>query len=220
MNLNIMQNYKTIVFDCDGVLLDINQKKINAFKAAICEYPIDIQDKFVEYCSNSFGISRYKKFEEFFNKFSRKPFDNNEYNILLERYSKICTNEYLVCPITKGTMECLNKLKNSGFNLYISSGSDENELIETFRQRKLIKFFNQIFGSPGTKDDSLKEILKKHDRTTTLFIGDSFADMQAAKNNSIEFIYMSEYTVQSKELHDICIENSIKHIQNLSELFE
>lgn len=216
INLN---EYNTIIFDCDGVILDINQNKVDAFRKTVSNYSVEIQNRFADYCSNSFGISRYKKFEDFFEFFSNKPFNQKEYDWFLEQYSEICKKDYLNCPITTGTVRLLKKLQQSGFNVFIASGSDEAELRETFKNRQLDQYFIKIYGSPATKDEAIHEIFNLYEVGKALFIGDSFADLKTAKNNGIDFVYMSEYTIQSKEQHELCIQNSISHIKNLSELF-
>ena len=60
--------YKSIIFDCDGVLLDSNTIKSEAFYQSVLPFGQKYADEFIQYHKNNGGISRYKKFEYFLNK--------------------------------------------------------------------------------------------------------------------------------------------------------
>ena len=62
-NLN---NYETIILDCDGVLFDSNPIKSNAFYEATIQYGKKNAKKLMNYNANHGGLSRYIKFEYFF----------------------------------------------------------------------------------------------------------------------------------------------------------
>jgi beta-phosphoglucomutase-like phosphatase (HAD superfamily) len=90
MILENLKDYKIIIFDCDGVLIDVNLLKCDAFGKSVEEYSSEIVANFVNHCKKTFGISRYVKFKEFFNQFANESFDENKYNIFLNRYAKFC----------------------------------------------------------------------------------------------------------------------------------
>ena len=54
---------KTIIFDFDGVILDSNHVKEEAFAEIYNEYGNAIRNKVVKYHRNNLGISRYNKFK-------------------------------------------------------------------------------------------------------------------------------------------------------------
>lgn len=214
---NVLNKYDTIIFDCDGVLLDTNEDKCLAFGKAVNEYPKDVVDAFIEHCKNNFGISRYVKFQEFFSEFLKEPFDENKYNLFLERYASECLKLYFNA---EQTTEAENLLKSVHLrkNLYVASGSKESELKEVFSYRNLGIYFKDIKGSPKSKIECVEEIIKECNIEKTVLIGDSLSDYKAANHFGLDFIYMYEYTVQSIEKDSVCKENANLVIDNLSKL--
>lgn len=218
MGCKNMDNYDLIIFDCDGVLLDVNLLKCEAFGKAVEEYPSNIVENFVDYCSKTFGISRYVKFKEFFLKFANEPFQEDKYKILLNKYSDICKSLYEIADITPGCEELLMKLSSSDKSIFVASGSDEQELNEAFNKRKLNNYFDGIYGSPKTKIECTSIILNSNPSKNAVFIGDALSDLKTAKEHGLDFIYMSKFTVQSKEQDQQCREQAILTINMLSDL--
>ena len=44
-----MKKYKSLIFDCDGVILNSNQVKTNAFRKVFEKYNINAVDEFIKY---------------------------------------------------------------------------------------------------------------------------------------------------------------------------
>ena len=220
MNSQVLDNYDLVIFDCDGVLIDVNLLKCEAFGKAVEGYSSDIVVNFVDYCKKTFGVSRYIKFKEFFSEFAKEPFQEDKYQLFLNKYSMLCKEAYSTAHITPGCENLLMKLSNSNKRLFVASGSDEQELIEVFDRRDLNKYFNGIYGSPKTKSENTSIILSNNPNKSGVFIGDAFSDMKTAKEYNLDFIYMSEYTVQSKEQDQLCKDEAILTIKTLRELFK
>jgi HAD superfamily hydrolase (TIGR01549 family) len=218
MESNLLDQYEIIIFDCDGVLIDINELKCEAFGKAVESYSSEIVDKFVHHCRNNFGISRYVKFKEFFSDFSNEPFNEEKYNDLVKRYASICKNFYKSAEITPGTEKLLSELSLNNKYIYVSSGSDENELKEVLSVRNLRKYFSGIYGSPKSKSECTSIILHKHPDKRAVFIGDSLADLRAAREHKIDFIYMSKFTAQTGDAEILCRDNAALNICTLEEL--
>ena len=57
------------------------------------------------------------------------------------------------------------------------------------KKRKIYSFFKQIYGSPKSKENHIKEIKKKFRKNDLfIFIGDSLNDFDATKKTKINFI--------------------------------
>lgn len=214
----MLSHYDIVIFDCDGVLLDTNYLKIEAFGKAVEEYPLNIVDKFKEHCKLTFGISRYIKFKEFFSDFAKEPFDENKYNHLLNNYASLCSKLYTKAEFTPGSVELLSRLNCKNRKLFVASGSDEIELRDCFQKRNISKYFCGIYGSPKTKNKCIEEILLINPNKSVVFIGDSLSDMNSAIENRIDFIYMSQFTVQSKEQDEQCRNGAKITISSLIDL--
>lgn len=218
MNLNIFNNYEIVIFDCDGVIIDSNLFKCEAFGMSVMEYPTDTVKRFVDHCKKTFGVSRYVKFNEFFDKFANEPFQESKYQLFLERYANYCTKLYHEADITPGAERLLSSLVSSGHRLFIASGSDEKELIEVFKSRNLIDYFNAIYGSPKKKSECIHNILNSNPNLKAIFIGDAISDLNASKDHNIDFIYMEKFSVQSIEQDEICRSEAKLVISTLEDL--
>lgn len=218
MNRVNLNKYDVIIFDCDGVLMDVNDKKAEAFGKAVSGYPQPVIDSFVDYCKNSFGESRYVKFNKFFKEFLKKEFDEEEYNNFLLCYATECRKIYMHAPLTPGCWDILKVLKARGKHLYVASGSDEHELNEVLDKKGIKKYFNHIFGSPRTKKEAVDIILQKHAAKRIVLIGDALSDMKTSKSCDTNFIYMKKYSIHSRENHTLCQKEATYEIQDLREL--
>lgn len=218
MKSSFLSQYDVIIFDCDGVIIDVNQLKCEAFGKAVEGYSPEIVKEFIDHCKNTFGVSRYVKFKEFFSDFAKEPFQEDKYNMFLNNYSNICKEVYGYAEITPGTESLLFELLNQNKKIYVASGSDEKELNEVFMNRNLSKYFNGIYGSPKTKLECTSIILNNQPNERAVFIGDALSDMRTAKEHGIDFIYMSKYTVQSVEQDQICRNGAEMVVSSLEEL--
>lgn len=204
MKLNSFNQYDLVIFDCDGVLIDSNLLKCEAFGKSVSEYPDNIVESFVDHCKKTFGVSRYIKFREFFNEFAIERFDEKKYKLFLNRYTNLCKELYHEADLTPSVERALSLLKDSGYKLFVASGSDEKELIEVFKKRNLINYFINVYGSPKKKTECVSEILENNPGLKAVFIGDALSDLKVSKEHNLDFIYMSKYTVQSEEQDKIC----------------
>lgn len=211
-----LTNFDVIIFDCDGVILDVNNLKVKAFGETVEDYPLTIREEFVDYCSNNFGISRYVKFEKFLRDFAKEEFTQEKYDLLLEKYALKCIELYKNSDFTSKAKEVIHSLVNNGKKLYVASGSDEAELKEVFKEKAINKYFLDIYGSPKSKKKCVEEIIKSHESEKILFIGDAVSDLNAAKTNKISFMYMFKYTIQDRKLDGMCREQADYIVEDLS----
>lgn len=205
-----LEKYEAIILDCDGVIYDSNTLKLDAFRDALSEFDMKIVDKFIEYFKNNFGTSRYHLIGVFIEEFLKISFDEILYNELLNKYSQKCVILYEKANVTEFFLDFVEAYKNK--NLFVASGSDQKELRKVFKTRGLDKYFINIFGSPTKKNEIVKNIVLENQNS--IMIGDAKSDMLAAKDNSIDFIFMSDYSV-SKEMKE---DKSLKNIKNLGDL--
>jgi HAD superfamily hydrolase (TIGR01549 family) len=207
MNLN---KYETIILDCDGVILDSNFLKLDAFRDALSNFDKNVIDDFINYFKNNFGTSRYTLVRVFIKEFLKQDFDENLYDCILKKYSQNCVLLYGKSHITKDFIKFVEIYKNK--KLFVASGSDQKELRNVFKNRNLDKYFVDIFGSPTKKSEIVKSIVLE--TKNVVMIGDALSDMQAAQESGIDFIFMSEYSTNDTMKKD----KSIKNINNLGDL--
>jgi HAD superfamily hydrolase (TIGR01549 family) len=216
--MDSLSKYDVIIFDCDGVIMDVNLSKCEAFGIAVKGYPDELINDFVDYCKNTFGVSRYVKFKEFFSEFAKEPFQEYKYKLFLNNYADECKKAYQKTSTTQGFKELLTKINSTNKKAYVASGSDEKELIEVFEKKKISRYFKGIYGSPATKVENTSKILLENPDAKAVFIGDALSDMETAKKYGLDFIYMNKYTVQSIEQDRACRQVAIKVINSLKDL--
>lgn len=213
-------NYQTFVFDCDGVILNSNKIKTEAFYQTALAYGEPAAQDLVRYHVENGGVSRYKKFKYFLDEvvpnLTNKVFGLS-LEALLENYAKMVLDGLLNCELAKG-LEDLRK-KTPEANWLIVSGGDQAELNEVFSKRKLSHLFDGgIYGSPDTKDEILnREIDNGNITLPALFLGDSKYDYQAATRANLDFVFLSGWS-EVTSWEDWCQINHIDHYSSLKKV--
>jgi phosphoglycolate phosphatase-like HAD superfamily hydrolase len=219
-----MKKYRTLIFDCDGVILNSNKIKTQAFRNVLANFNQNAVNEFIEYHTKNGGVSRYIKLERFLNKIVPKYVKDfkpskDQLQLLLKKYSYECKSSLCNCEITKG----LEYLRKASGNIpwLIVSGGDQNELKEVFNYKNITKYFNGgIFGSPDKKIDIIKrEISNGLIKFPALMLGDSKLDYLTAKSSDIDFLFVYEWT-DFKDYDSYCKINSIQIIRSVCEVIK
>lgn len=182
-------NYDVYIFDCDGVILDSNQLKIDAMEVALLNIISDSEKVTlcVDYFRHNFGRSRFHHVDVFIEKYlllDEADIEKTKHSIL-SAYSSQCKTLYLSANITPGFIELIEKLQGTK---YVASGSEQEELREVFHARGLDKYFTGIYGSPTKKTELVSNILQIADTNNAIMLGDAISDFEAAEENEIDFI--------------------------------
>ncbi len=218
-----IQKYDIFIFDSDGVILNSNQIKIDAF-SKIAELLLEIDCKSL---INEFISSNPKSAREDILKFIIKNhFNKNNYlnnlekeNILLQKllkdYEVLTKSKLLSCEICKSLPKFRSFCKNIPW-LLLTLG-DEKSTKKIYKERNLIKFFDKgIFGGPATKQENI-ELIKENlilNNKKVLFFGDTIKDAKLAKSNNFDFIFLSEWS-HCKNAKEFCLKNKFKEYSNL-----
>ena len=215
-----IQEYKSIIFDCDGVILNSNKIKTRAFRIASAPFGYEASRSLEDYHLKNGGISRYAKFDYFLeNIVSINSKKNKELYLknMLKIYSEETEKGLLDSEITYGLHSLRTKTKDSSWS--IVSGGDQDQLRSIFAKKEIKHLFNGgIFGSPNTKDEILKRELGRGSiKLPALFLGDTELDHRVSVSNGLDFIFVSAWT-EFRSYEQYCIENSIKNISKVYEL--
>lgn len=192
--LEILKRYRNIVFDCDGVVLDSNKLKTEAFYQAGLVYGKAAAEALVRYHQCHGGISRYIKFEYFLSEIVARPYGKAEMGEILSRYANLVSDGLLACTVAPGLSQLRKAVPESRW--MIVSGGDQGELRRIFINRGLDTMFDcGIFGSPDPKNIILAREQKQGNLVSpSLFIGDSLLDYQCAVDAGLDFIFLSDWT--------------------------
>jgi len=206
------EKYKTLIFDCDGVVLNSNIVKTQAFYNAALPYGEEAALKLIDYHVKNGGISRYKKFEKFISSFIEKEI-RVDISSLLKAYASEVWSGLLSCEVAPRLNEL--RLMTKHISWLIVSGGDEEELRNVFAVRKLSHLFDGgIYGSPTNKDEILsREISRGSIMQPALFFGDSRYDYEAANRAGLDFCFVRNW---SESMYDF--ENADFKIDSLQDL--
>jgi len=204
------------VFDCDGVILDSNRIKTEAFRKALVDEPVALVERFVQYHKDNGGVSRYIKLQYYFKDIKKQEDYSQSLNEALVRFALIVREELIKAPTIKGVEMFLQQCLHKQIPCFVNSGGDEQELIEVFAERGMDHLFSMILGSPDSKKENLSKLFSE-DRLPgpTLFWGDAYSDYLAAKAYNIDFIYVSGVS-EWREGIQFCSRNKILVIENFN----
>ena len=187
-------DYATLIFDCDGVVLDSNRIKTDAFYQTTLSFGEVAAQAMVEYHVANGGVSRYQKFEYFLRRIVKAHDIDNKLANLLTDFSRRVSDALMKCAIDESLADLRVATEHSKW--LIVSGGDQNELRDVFKRRALAAFFDGgIFGSPDTKESILaREIESGNIALPALFLGDSRYDYEVATGAELDFVFVSRWT--------------------------
>ena len=178
---------QAIVFDFDGTLMESADIKTDAFVQLFRNYP-QYQAKILEYHLAHAGVSRYVKFREIYRNILRQPLAVYEEERLGEMFRQLIATKMSACPLVLGVQAFLGAASRQ-FKCFIASGAPEGELRPLIEERGLGRYFEGIHGSPQSKREILRMILRQHSLVSSqvLSIGDALSDFEAAQAEGIPF---------------------------------
>lgn len=187
-------HYQTLIFDCDGVILDSNRIKSEAFRTAALPYGDAAADALVAWHVANGGISRYQKFAHFLAEIVPAGLPGPDLETLLARYAEAVREGLACCAVAPGLASLRERTKAARW--LIVSGGDQAELREVFAVRGLADMFDGgIFGSPDNKDQILsRELTSANITSPALFLGDSTYDHRAAHAAGLDFVFVSGWS--------------------------
>ena len=184
-----------IIFDCDGVILDSNEVKSEAFRSCLVHEDRKQVEAFITYHKKNQGISRFKKLKYFYEKIKKERGFDDKLKQNLAIFNNILKKNLYVTNFVEGVMDVLKFAKQNNIKCIVNSGGYEEELKELFKFKKINHYFDEILGSPNSKIENLL-LLKEKKRILypCVFFGDSQSDYIAAKKFDLEFIYVKKYS--------------------------
>ncbi len=213
-----INSYETIIFDCDGVILNSNKIKTDSFKKTLEGYSTKSIERLVDYHISHGGISRYQKFEYFLKNIEKKKEYQADLELLLKKFKQNVISGLMCCEINENIKK-LKKITKSRW--LVSSGGDQEEIREIFKRRNIHELFELgIYGSPDTKFSHVEKLISDSIIVgPVLFIGDSKHDYDVAKNFGYDFLFMSNWS-EFKGWKNMVAEEKFFLTNNLEDLLE
>jgi phosphoglycolate phosphatase len=186
---------KCAVLDFDGTLVQSNEIKRQAFFSIAAE--LDWPGEFVEDVLAIPEIGdRYSVFETLVKNIEAKyglPLRQARSSLesrLVKRYNAVCETKISACPEVPGAMIALKHLFETGYRVYVSSATPDDQLATILKRRKFVQYISGAFGSSNDKINNLLKILEKEQLTAAevIVIGDSDDDLQSANTIGCHFL--------------------------------
>jgi len=177
-----MSKIKTIFFDFDGVILDSVNVKTDAFAKLFEAHGNEVVNKVVEYHLSNGGISRFEKIRHIYSEILNKELSDASYDQLCQEFGNLVFEKVLKANWITGAKEFILDHYDR-IDLFIISGTPENEMKKIVELRGLQAYFQGVYGSPETKDSLGNSIIEKHSLKPSeiIFVGDASTDFEAAK---------------------------------------
>lgn len=178
------------MFDFDGVLVDSNAVKREAYVRIFAEHgvPRDLVDAAL---ASSPDADRHGVIAQVV----RRARDRGLLTAptpesgLVEAYNAICEEHTATCVEIRGTSTMLARLA-SRYALYVASDTPEAPLRRVIERRRWAPYFRDVLGRPRTKAENLASVLSREDvePEAVVMVGDSQRDLTAARQCGCRFV--------------------------------
>ena len=207
------------MFDFDGTLVDSNEIKREAF-FTVSNHLSSSKKIMFEILSMTDLGDRY----DIFNRYSKRLKEEFKFIIdedfLVDKYTEICEKNVSLAQSILGFDSLLNYLKKTDLKIIISSATPIITLKKIIINRKIDHFFDHIYGSPESKVEHIKKVIKAYNISPKeiLYVGDSEVDMQASIISGSFFIGVgNDYSRFLSDQHQLV--NNLDSIKNILDQF-
>lgn len=208
-----LDNIKIIFWDFDGVIKDSVSVKTDAFAELFKPYGKMICRKIIAHHVENGGMSRFEKIPLYL-KWSGIRYSKKKVETISSNFSDIVVNKVINSKWVPGVK---NFIRNY-FDKYIFimvSATPQSEIENITKALRINRYFTKIYGSPISKFNIIKKSIEEFDLSPNhcLMFGDAKADIEAAMNNQISFIFR-----RHKHNINLKINSKIKSIDNFIEI--
>jgi len=179
---------RVIVLDFDGVVVESNNIKHQAFSELFSAFP-DHHGEIMSYHLSHNAVNRYDKFRYIIENILKQNYDQNLVEKWASRFSELTRDKIVNCLYVAGAMEFLNYFFDK-YPVYLASATPVEELKIILKRRGILHYFKEIYGAPMQKREMFDDIMKKEavKPDEILYIGDSREDYEVGKGSGCIFI--------------------------------
>ncbi len=185
-------DYGSVVFDCDGVLIDSNGVKSRAFQDILRDEAAPHLDTFAEYRAARPGLSRHALFMFFFRDIAKRSDWMSRACSASRSFSEATISALASCPGISGVEEVLDHIAGWGIPCTVISAADQDDLNTILSIRGLKRHFAATRGGNRPKADHIRALLQEGTlRPPIIYFGDSLADWEASAETGARFVFVS-----------------------------
>lgn len=180
---------QAIFFDFDGVIVDSNAIKTEAFRSLFEKYDQGLVAEIIDYHRQNGGISRVEKIRYAYQHIIKQHLSDKGLKACAEAYSEMVTEKVIAIEWIDGAKDFLDN-KQTNLPMFVVSGTPEDELQYIIERREMSGYFQKVLGSPIKKPDHIRNILTefRFNPECCAFVGDALTDLRAADETGLHFI--------------------------------
>jgi phosphoglycolate phosphatase-like HAD superfamily hydrolase len=185
---NIVCALRVLILDFDGVVIESNDVKTEAFKQVFARFPEHI-DEMMAFHHANVSVTRFAKFDYLLSLLGRPDDSVLREDIALD-FSRRVQEMMMTVSLVPGAEVFLKKLR-SRMPLYLASVTPDSELETILERRGLASWFKGVYGCPPwTKPGAVRDALAREGAAPgdALLIGDSAGDQRAAQMTGVGFL--------------------------------
>lgn len=186
-----MKDYKCIIWDWNGTLLDDVSLNIDIVNTLLTERGRE-KIRSVEYYKSEFDFPVI----DFYRKVGF-DLENEDFTLIARRYAALFDEGYPHAEIFPDVREILAHIKHSGREQVIISASEQGYLLRQVEYFELEQYFTDILGVGDVLGSSKTELAKKWmqktgiDPADVLFIGDTLHDLETAEAIGCDCVFVA-----------------------------
>ena len=184
-----LDRYDVIFWDFDGVIKESVSVKTDAYVELFSPYGIDVCTQVEKHHLANGGMSRFDKIPLYL-KWAGLEQNDVEVQNYCDKFSRIVKDKVIASAWVPGVEEFLQTNKENHIFVLVSA-TPQSELEDICNSLKLTGVFCKIYGAPNNKTEAIRKSMidYKVSPSACLMIGDAEADIEAAQNNGINFIF-------------------------------
>ncbi len=207
------EKYDLIFWDFDGVIKESVSVKTDAYVKLFKPHGSDVCKQVKNHHLANGGMSRFDKIPLYLKWVGLEQNDAEVQNYC-DKFSRIVKDKVIASEWVPGVQDFLQSNKEKYIFIMVSA-TPQNEIEEICKKLNLDWVFLKIYGSPASKSKSIKISMFHYevDASSCVMIGDAQADIDAAQDNDIDFIFR-----RHSENLKLNINTNIQTIENFNEL--
>lgn len=184
-----VSRYEAVFLDFDGVILESNDIKSQAFRALYRDHGEDVAEAAVAHHQAHAGVCRRKKIRHCHSRLLGVSLSSEALDVLARRFSRLVEDAAIASGWVAGAEALLDHYCQH-LPMFVVSRTPESELQRVVARRGLGRYFRSVRGAPPDKVPIIRALLHDHDLLPdrAVFIGDSINDWEAAHATGLDFI--------------------------------
>ena len=205
--------YDLIFWDFDGVIKESVSVKTDAYVKLFQPHGSEVCKQIKNHHLANGGMSRFDKIPLYL-KWAGLEQNDAEVQNYCDKFSRIVKDKVIASAWVPGVQDFLQSNKEKYIFIMVSA-TPQDEIEEICKKLNLDWVFLKIYGSPASKSESIKISMLHYevDASSCIMIGDAQADIDAAQDNDIDFIFRRHH-----ENMKLNINTNIQTIENFNEL--